>query len=324
MITKVYKNIYKQEIPLPRNPLKALNSYIIAGDNKSLIIDTGFNMKECKISFYDNVKELGIDFSKTDLLITHLHSDHSGLAADLYKEGIKVHAGEIDGEMMNKMTTDKYWKRFEVYKKYFDLQKDNMSFNEHPGYKYCPKEPIEFTLLKEGDSIDVGEYTFEIVDIPGHTPGHIGLYEKNHKLFFGGDHILDKITPNIAFWGFEYNILDTYFNSLKKIYEYDIDYLFTAHRNIIRNHRKRIDELLEHHEKRLDEIRDIIRNNEMSVRDTAAKMHWELRYESWEDFPNPQKWFASSEAMSHLEYLFITEEANRSDEEGVLYYKLAD
>lgn len=323
MAVEIYPNIYKQEIPLPNNPLKAVNSYIITSKDRNLIIDTGFNCKECKESLFNGIEELGIDLNKTDLLITHLHSDHSGLAVELYKKGVKIYVGNIDGVLINKMTKVQYWKKLEGYIKLFGLEKDNMSFADHPGEKYCPKEPIEFTPLKEGDVLNVGEYSFEIIDIPGHTPGHIGLYEKNHKIFFCGDHILDRITPNIGFWGFEYDdILEVYFKSLRKVYEYDIEYLFTAHRRIGINHRKRIDELFDHHEKRLNEIIEIIRNDKKTVRDTAANMSWELRYDRWEDFPNPQKWFATGEAMSHLEHLVFTDKAKKTHQNGILYYEL--
>ena len=202
------------------------------------------------------------------------------------------------------------------YKVLFDLDKDNISFDDHPGYKYCPKEPIDFVSLQEGDILNVGNYHLEVVDIPGHTPGHIGLYEKKHKLFFGGDHILDSITPNIAFWGFDEDILDTYFKSLNKIYNYDIKTVFPSHRKIVRNHKKRINELLEHHGKRLEEIKEIIKDNKMTVRDVASKMHWDLRHNSWEDFPNPRKWFASGEAMSHLEHLVCIGEVDKNIENG--------
>lgn len=323
MIEKVYHNIYKNEVPLPNNPLRALNSYIILSEDRNLIIDTGFNRAECREALFNGIKELGIDLNKTDLLVTHLHADHSGLAAALNKEGVKIYAGKIDGEMINKMTLAAYWEKFKDYGKIFGLQKDNMSFDDHPGYKYCPKEPVEFVPLKEGDTLDIGDYSFEIIDIPGHTPGHIGLYEKKHKIFFCGDHVLDRITPNIAFWGFEYDdILSVYFNSLKKVYEYDIDHLFSAHRNIVKDHKKRINELLAHHEKRLNEILEIIKDDKKTVRDTAANMHWELRYDSWEDFPNPQKWFASGEAMSHLEHLVAIGKANKTSDKDVLYYEL--
>jgi glyoxylase-like metal-dependent hydrolase (beta-lactamase superfamily II) len=322
MAVQVYPNIYKHEIPLPKNPLKAVNSYIILSKDRNLIIDTGFNIPTCKDALMEGIEELGIDLNKTDLLVTHLHSDHSGLAAALNKEGARVYAGKIDGRMINEMSGPAYWQRFEEYKEIFDLGQDKISFDDHPGYKYCPKESIEFMPLQEGDTINMGDYSFEIVDIPGHTPGHIGLYETQHKLFFCGDHILDKITPNIAFWGFDQDILAVYFNSLKKVYTYDIDYLFTAHRNVIRNHQKRIDELLHHHENRLKEIIEILKDGKKTVRDTAASMHWELRYDRWEDFPNPQKWFAAGEAMSHLEHLTSIGVVEKISENGVLYYQL--
>lgn len=321
MTVEVYKGIYKHEIPLPGNPLKAINSYIISSENRNLIIDTGFNSKECKEAFMKGIKKLNIDLSKTDLFITHLHSDHCGLAAALNKEGVKIYTGKIDGKMINDMTCDAYWEKFEEYGVMFDLEKDDISFDDHPGYKYCPKEKIDFIPLEEGNTINIGEYTFEVIDIPGHTPGQIGLYERSHRIFFCGDHILDRITPNIAFWGFEQDILAVYFDSLKKVYEYEINYLFTSHRNIVRDHKKRINELLSHHDNRLNEIMEIINDGKRSVRDIAAKMHWSLRYDSWRDFPSPQKWFASGEAMSHLEHLVSTNRAEKTEEKGILYYQ---
>ncbi|WP_025640351.1 MBL fold metallo-hydrolase [Schnuerera ultunensis] len=321
MTLEIYPNIYLLEIPLPNNPLRALNSYIVKSDEKNLIIDTGFNRIECEKALMKGLKDLNISFGSTYLFVTHLHSDHSGLAGALNRMGIKIYTGKTDGNMVNQMGTEKYWRRFDEFKMLFDLEKDNISFNDHPGYKYSPKKPIEFTPLNEGDILTIGNYNFEVVFIPGHTPGHLGLYEREHKLFFCGDHILDSITPNISFWGFDEDILGIYFNSLNKVYNYDIDFVFPSHRNIIKNHKKRIDELLDHHSKRLDEIKGIIKNDKLSVRDIASKMHWDLKYDNWETFPSPQKWFASGEAMSHLEHLVYTGEVEKSMENGILYYK---
>lgn len=322
MLNEVYPNIYLNEIPLPNNPLRAINSYIIVSKDKNLIIDTGFNRKECKDALVEGIKELDLDLNNTYLLVTHLHADHSGLAGELSKAGVKVYAGKIDGKLINEMSSDEYWQRFEEYKILFDLEKDNIYFDDHPGYKYCLKEPIDFVSLVEGDILNIGEYSFKVIDIPGHTPGHIGLYEKNHKLFFGGDHVLESITPNIAFWDFEEDILSVYFENLKKVYAYDIDYLFSSHRKIIRDHKRRIIEILDHHKERLQEVKEILKDKKMTVRDVAANMHWDLSYDKWEDFPNPQKWFASGEAMSHLEHLYYEGEVDRTEENGVLYYKM--
>lgn len=320
MLREVYKNIYQKEIPLPNNPLKILHSYIIVSDDRNLIIDTGFNREECRQALMSALDELNIDLDKTDLFITHLHSDHSGLAAELNREGMKVYIGEIDGKIINDMTDESYWEKFNGYNKLFDLDKYDMSYKTNPGYRYAPKHPLKYEPLKEGDRLTVGEYSFEIIDIPGHTLGHIGLYDKDHKIFFGGDHVLNRITPNISFRGFEYNILDTYLKSLKKVQEMDIDYIFSSHRKIVESHRERIDELYNHHEDRLREVTYIINEDEKTVSEVASKMHWDFKADTWEDFPNPQKWFATAEAMSHLEHLVFINKAKKREEKGKLYY----
>lgn len=321
LVTKVYDDIYLIDIVLPNNPLKAINVYVIKGDDKSLIIDTGFNLKECIDSLFNGLAELDLNLNDTELFITHLHSDHSGMAGIFQNYGVKIYAGEIDGRYINRMTSIKYWEKFDETKKILDLEKDNVSFQEHPGYKYCLREPIEFVYVKEGDRIKVGKYFFEVIDIPGHTPGHVGLYERNHKLFFCGDHVLDKITPNIGYWGTE-DILSVYFNSLVKIYSYDIYILFPAHRNIITDHTRRITELLIHHRERLEEILKILRNGELSPRDVASQMKWSIRAKDWNDFPNAQKWFATSEAMAHLEHLYYIGKVDKRLSNGKLLYRL--
>lgn len=48
MIEKILPNLYKIEIPLPRNPLKALNCYVFKDKERNLIVDTGFDREECR------------------------------------------------------------------------------------------------------------------------------------------------------------------------------------------------------------------------------------------------------------------------------------
>lgn len=324
MLTKVYGNIYLIEVVLPNNPLKALNCYVIKGEDKSLIIDTGFNQKECTEVLFNGLKELDIDIKDTELFITHFHSDHSGMANIFEEAGVKIHAGEIDGKTINEMTTEAYWKQTDDVRVLFGLEKDNTSYKEHPGYKFSLKSPVEFAYVKEGDELKFGDYVFEVIAIPGHTLGHMGLYEKTHKIFFGGDHILDSITPNIGCWGVEANILATYFNSLAKIYDFDIDYLFTSHRNIIKDHKKRIGELLSHHKERLDEMLEALEEGEMTVRDVASKISWRIRAKNWDHFPGAQKWFASEETMSHLQHLYFIGTIDRELKDGKYYFKLKE
>jgi hypothetical protein len=45
MIEEIVPNLYRTEIPLPRSPLKWLNSYIVKEGYRFLIIDIGFNQQ---------------------------------------------------------------------------------------------------------------------------------------------------------------------------------------------------------------------------------------------------------------------------------------
>ena len=168
--------------------------------------------------------------------------------------------------------------------------------------------------------INVGDYSFEVVDLPGHTFGQIGLYERKQKLFFCGDHILDSITPNIICWDINKDALGVYLESLHKVYDYEIDFLFTSHRQIIRDHRRRIDELLTHHDERLDECETIISDIPKCSCEVAAEMKWDLKVEKWLDFPKAQKWFSAGEAMAHLEHLVYKGRADRIIQDEIVYY----
>jgi glyoxylase-like metal-dependent hydrolase (beta-lactamase superfamily II) len=321
MLEQLYPNIYKNEIPLPNNPLKSINCYIIVSEERNLIIDTGFNQPECAQQFLQGITELNLDMSRTDVVLTHLHSDHIGLASLAQKMGARILAGEKEA-LVGAVFSEEYWRFFYKLMKMYGLEKYGLTAQDHPGYRLRPDAFIESEPLRENDQITVGEYVFSVVNIPGHTLGHIGLYEKTHKLFFCGDHILSKITPNIICWGLEQDALALYKDSLKKLYDFEIRMLLPGHRHLITDHRARINELVTHHDYRLNEVAAIISCSPKSPCETAAEMRWDLKVDRWENFPKAQKWFSAGEAMSHLEHLYCTGRAKRTERDGVFYYEL--
>ena len=72
MAEEILPNIFREEIPLPQNPLKAINSYVIKEGGRFLMIDTGMNRPECLQAMQAYIKEIGVDLEKTDFFITHL------------------------------------------------------------------------------------------------------------------------------------------------------------------------------------------------------------------------------------------------------------
>jgi hypothetical protein len=53
-------------------------------------------------------------------------------------------------------------------------------------------------------------------------------------------------------------------------------------------------------------------------------MHWDLSYDSWEDFSSSQKYFATGEAIAHLDHLISRGEIKRIQNGSQTIYKLTN
>lgn len=322
MIKEVAKDIYTFPVTLPNNPLKALNVYVIKGDDRTVVFDTGFNTEESKNDLLNGLEELDLKLEDVEVVLTHLHSDHVGLVNLFADAGSKIYAGHIDGQLINQMTTGEYWEHLESFIPLFGMERDELITTENPGYKHRLSKPIDYIELTVGDYFDVGDYHFEILDLSGHTPGHLGFYDADKKIILSADTVLDPITPNITFWGFEYpDILNTYVETLNSLKEREIDSALATHRKIITDVNGRIDELILHHDERLQEILDAMDfDHEYTVRDISASISWRIRADNWDDFPRSQKWFAAGETMAHLHHLVNTNQLKMKDDEGTLKF----
>lgn len=303
MVEKIRDNLYRIGIPLPSTPLRALNSYVIKGKERNLIIDTGFNREECLAAMQSGLRQLSIDLARTDLFITHMHADHSGLISHLATPASKIYCSKKDGEIINASRRGENWQGVLFKVKKYGFRTDEDITDYLPGKRYRTSGQVDFNYVKEGDRIEVDGYSFVCLETPGHTPGHICLYEENYKILISGDHVLPKITPNISKWFNTENPLSDYINSLNKIEKLDVSLVLPGHRNVFTGLGGRIRELKEHHDRRCREILTLLKEDEpMDAFTLASQMEWDITL-NWKNFPASQKWFALGEAISHLKYL---------------------
>jgi glyoxylase-like metal-dependent hydrolase (beta-lactamase superfamily II) len=194
MCEEILPNLFRIKIPLPESPLKYLNSYIIRDAERNLIIDTGLNRKECLDAMLSGLKKLGVELTQSDIFITHLHADHFGLVAKLVSDSSNILFSRPEKELLES------WEGFDTMVGYaanngFPENQLKAAMDKHPGNKYGTDWIPELKVLEDGDAIDVGDYHFKCVATPGHTMGHICLYEPAQKVLIAGDHILIDITP---------------------------------------------------------------------------------------------------------------------------------
>lgn len=326
MYEKIYDNpdIYKIYVPLPNNPLKNLNCYVIKTPEKNLIIDTGFNMIECYDALKEGLEQLQIDIDKTEMFLTHLHSDHIGLVESIMKKDSKIYMSAIDYDYLTKKSVI-FWvesdKRF-ILEGFPEV--DIITLRDlNPARIYAPKSIFNAITFEDNYKFKIGSYEFTCILTPGHTPGHACLFIENENIMFLGDHVLFDISPNIIEWYGTKDSLADYLESLKKIQSYDIKTALPAHRKNEMDIYVRINELLRHHDVRLQNTIDVISQNPgFNAYDIAGKMQWSMRGRDWSEFPIQQKWFAVGETLAHLDYLIEDNKIYKKFEDFIYKYYL--
>lgn len=125
------------------------NCYIVgcSETKEGAVVDPGADGRK----ILNRVKKLGLTINK--IILTHGHPDHlSALAEVQQATGAKVMIHALDAEML------------------VDARR-NLSFYMGESLELKPAD----VLLKDGDTIQVGNITLEVLHTPGHTPGGICL-----------------------------------------------------------------------------------------------------------------------------------------------------
>lgn len=319
MVEEIVPDLFRIEIPLLNTPLKSLNSYVIKGKGRSLIIDTGLDRQECMDAMQSGLGELGIDLKDTDIFLTHIHADHSGLISRLANDSTLLYCSKQDAIAFNSVW-DNPWEELRdfILVNGFPENELQEAFERHPGFNFEPRQ-LACQIVNEDYTIEIGNYHFKCIETPGHAPGHLCLYEQNQKILISGDHVLGDITPNITLMVDDCNPLKDYLGSLAKIHVLEIDQVLPGHRSLFANCKARIEEINHHHRTRLNEALTIVANGNENAYQVAAKMSWDM-VGSWQAFPKPQKLFATWEALAHLKYLEEQDQISKELRDGKYIY----
>ncbi|MCW5854074.1 MAG: MBL fold metallo-hydrolase [Anaerolineae bacterium] len=167
-------------------------STILAKGSRLALIDSAF-AEQLPATLAPALQALGAEMKDIDLVInTHGHGDHIGGNA-LVREtsGAQVWAAAGDAAQL-------------------------------------PTSPDR--RLAEGDTVDLGGgLAFQVVALPGHSAGHIGLYEPTRRLLIAADALQGKgsgVLPLIFYSGRAYR------QTLQKVMGMDIAVLTTGHRYV--------------------------------------------------------------------------------------------
>ena len=173
--------------------------HLVVGSQKAMLVDTGMGIGDLA----------GVVKSLTSLPVmvvnTHGHPDHAGGNSNFDE----IWLPEKDESIRQVMCSEE-----------FRLGDLKVFIGERdPRYKKLAdgvvrSKPFKSHYIEPGECFDLGDRVFEILEIPGHTPGSICLLNAKEKLLFSGDSIV--ATPVWLY--LKHSLpLRTYYDALKRI-----------------------------------------------------------------------------------------------------------
>lgn len=329
-MTEVTPGIHRLQLPMPVASLEYINAYLVQGDNGYLLVDTGWNTSQAFDSLEKQLAEIGIDIQDISrIILTHIHPDHYGLVGKLKQ----LSQAEIILHYLEKSLIESRYVNMDALLQQMGqlLRANGVPPAEVSELQTASAEMLKFVApiqpditLHGGETISTGIFTFQVLWTPGHSPGHICLYEPTKKVLLSGDHILPAISPNIGLHPQSSdNPLGDYINSLNEIKRLDVNLVLPGHESPFTALTKRIEELIQHHEQRNSKILAMLKVKPKTAYQIVAEMTWlsDTNGVGWQNLPAFHRRLAISETMAHLESMRFSGKINKFFSNGTIYYQ---
>ncbi|MDX1400334.1 MAG: MBL fold metallo-hydrolase [Kiloniellales bacterium] len=175
-------------------PWLRCNIWHVRGRDKHLFIDTGFGHASLKEATRDLVDK------PVSAIATHSHYDHIGGHHEF--EDCLIHPAELDAlrnpekDLLGFRGTVTPAIRKQLADNGYEIPEgldivDALPYEGFDPESFKIKPAPQVKPLNGGTRLDLGDRTFEVLHLPGHSPGSIGLWEAKTGILFSGDCIYD-------------------------------------------------------------------------------------------------------------------------------------
>jgi len=325
--------VFRIKIDIPFD-VKFVCSYLFNLDDKNILIDAGLNFIDWKRKFLNILSGLNIRIEEIDYcFVTHEHLDHSGLLKFLKRKNpdLKIVMHNYANECLKIAVQQDNFPIIE--KNAEEIAKTFIKYGMEPDYvKRIIQTFINWPKIvryREPDiicnkdcEIKINSNEIKVIWTPGHSIGHICVFNPRKSHLFSGDHILSRITPHIGIYNqlslmnpnrFYPNILKTYLESLDKIKNLNPKIIFPAHQEVIFDPLKRIEAIKKHHQNRFRQIKDTIKDKPRTPYE-ISQIHF------GKDLDDMNKYLAMNEVLAHLIYLENKNDVKRIEKNGKILF----
>ncbi|WP_336029325.1 MBL fold metallo-hydrolase [Geodermatophilus sp. FMUSA9-8] len=308
-VERVRPGLWSVPVPLA-GPLRWINAYVLelAGGGLGLV-DTGWDADDSWAALCAGLSGIGAGVADVrGVLVTHMHFDHVGLAARVREASgawIAMHPADarglasLTGRAPELSTETEVAFLVGLGAPEADARADAGTPEQRAQWHRLARPD---RLLEDGDRADLPGWSLRAVHTPGHTAGHLCFADEDTGLFFAGDHVLPRISPNISTHaGGLADPLREYLGSLEAVGAREPAEVLPGHEWRFRGLGARTRELRAHHERRLAELLAAVREHPGSTPwDLAAHLTWSR---PWSEYARRMRIFAVTETDAHLRLL---------------------
>jgi glyoxylase-like metal-dependent hydrolase (beta-lactamase superfamily II) len=193
-VEKISDRVWKLSEPHV-HPIFNANIFLVLGRDRDMVVDCGMGIKPLR-PVLDGLRP---DPARPLVLFaTHAHIDHIGAAAEfdariahpLEAEGMAAPAPfPLDGSGIGENLRAVFGRA--GYPPLWPLLIDAVPWAGYDPSDYVPRPAPPTLLLDDGDVVELGDWTAEVLHLPGHAPGQIGLWHASSGTLFGADAIYD-------------------------------------------------------------------------------------------------------------------------------------
>lgn len=327
---EIFPGLYQVPLTLKGFSPGSVNVHLVNDTDGFTIIDTGWGSQESIACLKAQMAEFSISIQSVKrVILTHFHLDHLGLMGK-FKEWnqaiIGIHRNEIELMKVRYSAGDTYWPMTDRFLQANGAPESVLTPAHHP-----LATPVYLTdpdiLFEGGEEISAGEYTLKIINTPGHTPGHLSLYEPHRKFLISGDVLLPTIITNAAPHVQQLqNPIRLYLNSLQQLKEMDIGLVLPGHEDVFSGHRKRINEIIEHYRQKTESAWQEIKSNiqPLTAYEVARRIPYIIQNKqlSFDQLGGLNKRFALLQTIALLKELVESRGIKTLDRDNKVFYSL--
>lgn len=318
---EIVAGVYRLILPLPWE-LDSVHTYLIDSGAGYVLVDCGLDTPESRSVLRASLDQLGVDVQDIrDIVVTHIHPDHFGAAGTIKTwSGARVWLHRLELPLVAPRYLD--------VTRLLDEVRDWLVMHGTPADRvpiltHISMELVEYVapvtpdILLEGQEIlRVGQLRLQVVWTPGHSPGHVCLYDPDRHLLFTGDQLVPGISANIGQHPQSLpNPLDDYLETLCALHGLEVSLVLPSHEGRLPDHRAEINHLLAHHRDRLGKVLEILDN-------TGASTGWDVAIELFGKRELHHERLALQETLAHLQALsrawYVDKEVSR---DGIIRWR---